>query len=270
MRRILHIVILCLIMTWGCNQITRVQYTDETDHQVEEERYGNGQLKSQTYLLNSQGTDYIYTSYYEDGTLMDSMVYKNNKLEGTRVYYDQAIGLKHIENFADGIMQGENKAIYNSGEISYAGFRHNGEKAGEWQFHYPDGRPITYEFYDSTGRLKYFRKYNESGSYQNSNGDVLIDAFLTHERIQVQDTVLLTLVTAVPPGCTTSIELSALYEAQDPVKLFSGTVENERTTVPMVFQQAGAPDLRIEVQVEDPKKVKTETSTKIIHVSVVK
>jgi hypothetical protein len=263
-------VFLFLILAWGCNQNTRVQYKDETGHQVDEERYRNGQLKSKTYQLNEEGTDYIYTRYYEDGTTMDSMVYRNSKLEGTRIYYDQSVGLKHIENYSAGVMEGENKAIYNNGEISYSGYRRHGQKAGAWTFHYPDGRPITYEFYDSAGHLQYFRKYNENGSYQNSNGEVLIAAFLKPEIITLQDTAILTVVTATPPACVTNIEVNVLQEDQSPINLKQRVIENARSTIPLVFQQTGALDLQIEVVVRDLKKEKTESSEKIIPIDILK
>lgn len=263
-------VVFVLLVVVACNRIERVQYQDKSGHTVDEEHYSNGRLKSKTQRLNEAGTDYIYTSYYDDGTMMDSMVFADEKLEGVKTYYDQASGLTHIEHYLHGIMQGENKAVYDNGVTSYQGFRQNGQKAGEWEFHYPDGRPITYEFYDSTGRLKYFRKYDENGAYQNSDGSVLIDAKISAETISIGDTVILQLLVARPPGCATKVEVKFNQEGMAPETIYAAEPADVRVVVPLLPSSKGTALVQIDVKVDDRQDDHTETANRTFNMKVVK
>ena len=265
-----HILLLTFLALWlgACNQQKKAHFEDAEGHIIDEVRYSNGQVKSRIFYLDQNGADYIQTSYYENGVLQDSMVFKNNKPEGTKKYYDEISGLTHYENYRNGIMQGINEAIYNNGISSYSGYRHQGFKAGEWVFHYPDGRPITYEFYDSTGHLKYLRKYDESGYYQQTEGSIIIDAAISESEINAGDSVMLQVLLANPPGSSTTIEISGNVDNEAPVKS-SILADKSRMEIPIYFEQKGKAKIDIYVTVLDNNSEHSETDHKTFNLDVI-
>jgi hypothetical protein len=223
----LFLIFLLLTMLTGCKQRTSSQHTTQSGDLVLEEYYSNGQLKSTKVFYNEAQSDYLYKAYYENGELMDSVSYYNNLPEGKRTFFDQASGLMHTEYYKTGLLEGINMGIYKNGVKNYEGFRKTGNKAGEWIFRNPEGVNLTYEFFDSTGRLVYFRKYDERGNYQKSNGAILIHTFLSENLIQTGDSVHAGITAAVPPGCESKLTIfvDGDHTAED-------TVHSEILTAP--------------------------------------
>ena len=62
------------------------------------------------------------------------------------------------------------KLHLHTGVTGFEGFRKNNLMVGEWKFHFSNGHPITYEYYDSLGAMKYFRKYDDDGNVLKVNG----------------------------------------------------------------------------------------------------
>lgn len=255
------------IVMIACNQVQEVHFHDEEGHQIDEERYSNGQTKLRKVYLNAEKTSYTQSSYYEDGTLKDSMSFVDAKLEGTKSYYDKSARLTHYENYHNGIMQGVNEAIYDNGFFSYKGFRHNGQKAGEWIFRYPDGRPITYELYDSTGRLKYFRKFDENGNYQQSEGSVIIGADISASQMNRGDTVFLQLFVALPPFSNALVSITGTINS-DVQYNYEETISTSKVSIPVSFSMAGDLSLNIVVEISDTRDDHVESDQKTLQIKV--
>jgi antitoxin component YwqK of YwqJK toxin-antitoxin module len=228
-----------LIFIGACSSIEKKEYTNANGNYVVEEWYNKENLKSQTIFLTADSSEYIYCSWYESGELKDSARYVNNVVDGLRKYYDQKAKLLNIENYANGILNGPHKAIYENGIAGYDGYHLNELKVGEWKFHFPDGRPITYEFYDSTGKLLYFRKYNESGGFANSNGSAIIAISA--------DSTFVDLVLANPPNCNVTLIISDDASTE----LCNTKVKNTHTICPLVPDENGKKLLNIQLNITD-------------------
>ena len=197
--------ILITFIISACSSVEKREYTNQQGQKVIEDWFNESSLKSKTTFNSTDSSDYVSISYYENGELKDSARYVNKQLDGLRLYYDQASELFHSETYSNGIMDGAHKAVYKNNFTSFEGYWVNGYKVGEWQFHYPDGRPITYEFYDSLGRVLYFRKYNEKGEVMDVNGSAIIG--ISARTDLKPGAVVLNLIVANPPGGEVSVKI---------------------------------------------------------------
>lgn len=237
----------------ACNHTSKNEYTNSDGNRVVEELYTTSNLKSRTIFLSPDSSDYIFISYYENGDMQDSAHYINNLVEGLRKYYDQQGDLLHFENYKSGIFNGTHKALYSNGFSSFEGYHMNGYKVGEWTFHYPDGRPITYEFYDSTGRIKYFRKFDEKGNTTESNGSAIIGISVLQNEIN-NDTAIFEVISAYPPSYSIGLEIMDKNENS----LFNQTITTNKTLCNLVFTEKGETDLEISLNMFDSEFGKAE------------
>lgn len=245
-KNILSSVILVLIIS-ACSSIEEKEYTNQQGNKVVEEWYAKSGLKSRTIFYSSDSSDYVFCSYYENGELEDSSRYVNLQLEGLRLYYDQANGLFHSETYSNGIMNGAHKAFYKNDITSFEGYWINGNKVGEWQFHYPDGRPITYEFYDSVGRVLYFRKYDDKGEVKDINGSAIISV---SARMDLKPgAVVMDLIVANPPGTEVSMRISDESSAE----LYSKKVDDVYTNCSFILSEAENLKVNIQLNILDVK-----------------
>jgi hypothetical protein len=256
----LFLIFLLLTLLAGCRQKTSSQLTTQSGDLVLEEYYSNGQLKSSKLFYNEAQSDYLYTAYYENGDLMDSVTFYNNVPEGKRIFFEQATGLKHIEYYENGLLEGINMGIYENGVKNYEGFRKAGQKAGEWIFRNPEGVSLTYEFFDSTGRLVYFRKYDERGNYQKSNGAVLIHAYLTENHIQPDDSVHAVITAAVPPGCESKLTILMDGDQTDEETIISEILKAPRNGFEFHVGEPGDYKVLFHLVVTDMSSGKAEES----------
>ncbi len=243
--------VISLIVLYSCKNSTINEYKDRQDHLVMEEVYANNQTKTKIIYLNPDKTDYIYTSYYEDGTLMDSARYVNDSIEGKRIYYDESSDLKHIEHYKNGLLNGVNKAIYSNGTTSYEGYRLKGNKVGEWIFHYPEGAPITYEFYDSTGRLIYFRKYDERGRMVRTNGNPILYVSGTGRLIN-PDSAALEVVMVHPPLTPALLEVFISKDTKEGEKIGETEIRTPRFPCIINIDSTGKYDLVFKLNLGKP------------------
>ncbi len=190
----------------SCNSpVKKKEFCNDNGQQVVQEWYNDKQIKSSITYLDKSGKSYVSVSYNREGRMIDSSTYKNDVITGLHKYYDAASGLTHVETYKNGVLNGVMKAFFDNGVTNFEGYMLNGSKVGEWKFHYKDGRSITYEFYDSSGNIKYFRKYDDAGAAGKVKGEGIIDVLLTPYK---QDTALFIkarVTAATPPGCTTGL-----------------------------------------------------------------
>jgi len=189
----------------SCKPDLHKEYLNEKKQVVNEVWYTKHQIKSRTVFLTNDKSKYTIISYYEDGTLMDSATYVNQAIDGLRIYHDQPNDLTFIENHKNGTLNGPHKAVYANGVANFEGFRKNGFMVGEWEFHYPEGIPITYEFYDSTGRIIYLRKYDSNSNPLSTEGDGLISVVKLNSSNEKM--LKFEVVASIPPGCESSLEI---------------------------------------------------------------
>ena len=166
---------------YSCNSGNdKKEFKNEKGQLVVQEWYSIDKLKSETTYLNSGKSDYIYVAFNENGRLIDSGRYVNDTITGFHKFFEEKTNLMHFEHFKNGVLNGKHKALYSGGATSFEGFRKDGFLVGEWKFHYPDGKMITYEYYDSSGRVKYFRKYDDEGKTVKINGDGIISVNISN------------------------------------------------------------------------------------------
>lgn len=256
----LFLIFLLLTLIAGCKQKTTSQLTTHSGDLVLEEYYSSGQLKSSKLFYNEAQTDYLYTAYYENGDLMDSVTYYNNVPEGKRIFFEQASGLKHIEYYLNGLLEGINMGIYKNGVKNYEGFRKAGHKAGEWIFRNPEGVSLTYEFFDSTGRLVYFRKYDERGNYQKSNGAVLIHTSLSENLILPGDSLHAGITAAVPPGCESKLTIIVDGDQTDEETILTEILKTPRNSFGFLVSEPGDYNIIFHMAVTDLSTGKEEES----------
>gem|GEM_PF-3556056 len=204
---LLHLLLIVVLLA-SCGERTKKrQYYNDRNQLVHEEYYSNGSLKASITYLDKKKKEYVSVTYAGDGTLLDSGYYINDSLHGLHKYYEQEPGLLHEEEYDHGLLDGVDRAMYKNGVYSYEGQRKGGLKVGEWKFNYPDGRPITYEYYDSLGNVVYFRKYDDDGTILRVQGHGIIAIKPDNTTIMVGDTLSGSLVLAFPQNARTSLRM---------------------------------------------------------------
>lgn len=251
-KKFLFSVVIVFVIS-ACSSTEKKEYTNQQGQKVVEEWFTGTDLKSRIIFNSSDSSDYLFCSYYENGELEDSVRYVNHQFEGGRLYFDQANGLRHSETYSNGIMNGAHKAVYKNDITSFEGYWINGNKVGEWQFHYPDGRPITYEFYDSVGRVLYFRKYDDKGEVKDVKGSAIIGV---SSRTDLKPgAVVMNLIVANPPG--SEILIKVLDESSD--ILCDKKVDAVYTSCSFVLPETEIKHVKIQLHVLDIKSDHIET-----------
>lgn len=250
---------LILFMLVSCRNYSTKQY-NESGNLVINEWYSRNHLKSSKTFLDKSFKNYIYVSYYSDGKMQDSAMYMNDTVEGLRKYYEDGPGLMHSEYYKHGIMNGPHKAEYNSGITSFEGFRKNNLMVGEWKFHFLNGYPITYEYYDSAGSMKYFRKYDDSGNVMMTEGSALIQVL--PERLTVQSNTILRgiIEAAMPPETKTMLNIEEVDNLSRSNRKESLVLNKPKSPWEWTFKDSGIRSLRFTITITDRKTGKQETN----------
>ncbi|NOX47936.1 MAG: hypothetical protein GXO89_13255 [Chlorobi bacterium] len=195
-----------LFSLFSCNQKNPTkEFQNDKGQLIIQEWYSLDKLKSETTYLKSDKSDFVYVAYNKDGRMIDSGRYVNDTITGFHKFYEDKTKLTHFENYKNGLLNGPHKAVYTGGVTSFEGYHKDGLSVGEWKFHYPDGRMITYEYYDSTGRVKYFRKYDDESNTVKITGNGIIGVFISKS---LADTLLGVAEVAVPDNCTTHLKIT--------------------------------------------------------------
>ena len=186
--------------------------------------------------------------------MIDSATYKNDVITGLRKYYDAGSGLTHIETYKNGVPNGVMKAVFDNGVTNFEGYMLNGSKAGEWIFHYQDGRPITYEFYDLSGNIKYFRKYDDGGAAEKVTGSGIIDISLSIDKTDTTIFIKARATLASPPGCTTGLTI----KNNDTKVVDSYHITKSKTKFVIPAANSGENRLGFRLTIKDEKTGETE------------
>ena len=260
MKKIIYIglAVLPLLASISCSEIRSHEYVNDSGQAVVEEFYGKNRVKSRTIYLNDRQTDYILINFYEDGILKDSSCYSGGKLNGKRVFFAREEDLLYEEHYSDGILNGIQWAEYSNGVSSFEGYRRNGKMAGLWRFHYPDGKLITYEFYDSTGLLQYFKKYTDQGIAESTKGDGIISLPFLADSTPAGISVGLRLLVATPPFHETSLSVKVSTPGRSQVIIFNQTVSDEELELPFTFPVSGKYTFYFELTIHSPQNDATE------------
>jgi len=258
--------ILLIILSSCRNNLTEETY-DENGNLVIYEWYDDQNLKSSTTYFEEDKTDYLFVSYSEDGNLMDSARYVNDTLEGLRKVYENDNGLMHYETYLHDYLEGLHKAVYDNGITSFEGFWKNYVKVGEWKFHFPEGNPITYEYYDSTGRLKYFRKYDEAGNVLKVEGSGLISVIIDQETVKPTEDVRCHIESAIPPGCLVNLIIE-VFKDEISERIFIEELNNPKFDWQLSFYEPGQKIFKFTVKIIDTLTNKEEVSSSQLNVEV--
>jgi len=242
------LIITIIILLISCNSGKRKSYLNDNNLLVEEQWYSKGNLKSRTIYLNEEKSDYRYMSYYENGRMWDSALYKNGQFHKARKYYDQANDLLHFETYNEGIFNGPHKAIYGNGVASFSGYHAQGSKVGEWKFHHPEGNPITYEFYDSSGRIQFFVKYDYRGLLEKTEGSGIINIsdFNKKKNLEYKFEIII----AVPQNCTSVLKIREKSMPKGN-HLVDTQIHTPRNTLVLNFSSPGEKNMIIELFLSD-------------------
>ena len=259
-----HIVLVSLILYAGCNSATLKEYRNDKNQLVVEEWFNDHQLKSRIIYLNEEKSDYSSVEYFENGHLKDSITISNNLVQGTHKVYDPANDLLHIETYKDGVLNGPHMAVYSSGIASFKGYQMNGNKVGEWKFFYPEGNPITYEFYDSTGRLAYFLKYEKDGQHLHSEGSGIIHV---SDIMNIDGQYSVDVLLAIPPNCSSGLSIVLLSEGQEQL-VFNDEITTIRNNIPLPISGKGDYKIQMELNITDKQTGKVETYTVSKNISI--
>jgi len=235
---------------------------------VIKEWYNENDIKSTTTYFNEEKTDYLFVTWLEDGQLMDSARYINDTIEGLRKVYDADAGLMHYETYQNGHLDGMHKAVYDNGVTSFEGFWKNYVKVGEWKFHFPEGKPITYEFYDSTGRLKYFRKYDEDGTVLKVEGSGLISVQAIKSVVNPGEFVSGKIEAAVPPGCKTELNIVEILNGEGSNSLMRIGLSDPVKDWKLRFGAPGRKELEFTIKITDQLTGKEEISSTKLDIQV--
>jgi hypothetical protein len=253
------LLIITLITLLSCkNRITTE--TDQFGNEVVKEWYNKNQVKSIKTIFGKNRNEYTFVLYDEDGVLLDSARYLNDTLEGTRKFLEEKTMLIHTENYRHGILHGPHKAVYSSGVTGFEGYRKNNLMVGEWKFHFENGHPITYEYYDSSGVMKYFRKYDNEGNVLKIDGLGMIQVKSDLSRLDSTQTLYGFVEAAIPPGCTTQFTIENKGEGQTAEKYLEMKLEKPKTNWEITFANPGQKDLKFVVTITDNKTGQKEES----------
>lgn len=104
--------------------------------------YSNGKIKSDISVSNDSKNGPVVT-YFENGSIATKGYFINNEREKTWNFYDEKSGkLIVIENYKDGMLEGEQRYYYPNGVLKLKGEYKNNQRIGFW------------EMYDELGRLE--------------------------------------------------------------------------------------------------------------------
>ncbi|GAB4322608.1 MAG: hypothetical protein Kow00127_15250 [Bacteroidales bacterium] len=253
------VVILAVLLITGCQQKKSRSYVDDQGRRITETLYSDGTPETKTIRLSDSLT--LVVRFDEAGVPVDSSRFLNQKLHGRHYYFDKSSGLIHISHYVNGIQQGVTRGVYTDGKVSYEGYHHNGAKAGAWSFFYHNGLPITYEFYDSTGRRLYFRKYDAEGKVQSIDGKLLIAAHHPKENVlPVNREVTMEIIAAVPPADTISVDVVLFPPEGDSLLLASDNLTSPVYSFSFTPVQEGSHTMSVAVRASADTENK-ETST---------
>ncbi len=248
-----------LAFLFSCNQGNSIkEFQNDKGQLVVQEWYSVDKLKSETTYLKSDKSDYIYVAYNQNGWMIDSGRYVNDIITGFHEFYEDKTKLRHFEHYENGLLNGTHKAVYSGGITSFEGYRKDGFPVGEWKFHYPDGRMITYEYYDSSGRVKYFRKYDDKGNAVKITGNGIISVTFPKASKTLSDTTISLVEIAIPDGCEVNLKITQTETGTEDI-IFEKKVNQPRVPFSFISGKEGKTKLTFQLIITEKETGKEET-----------
>lgn len=126
------------------NLRSETPYNDEGKiHGFKREFYENGSVKSETEYENGESNG-KYVQYYENGQLFEEGTYKNGYWNGAYKQYHQNGQLKILNHYDNGKRDGDFER-YNENGILISKFSYSNHKCdGDFEMFYPDGKKMIY------------------------------------------------------------------------------------------------------------------------------
>jgi antitoxin component YwqK of YwqJK toxin-antitoxin module len=135
-------------------------------------------LKEQFMVLkkNNAILDSLYISYYQNGKIKSTGIFKNNKANGDWKYYYEGGVLKMQGPFKDNEHNGYWKYYYETGLVNMEGEIYREIKEGEWKYYFENGNMKNTGSYKKNKKTGVWKYYNEDGTikakaiYENDKG----------------------------------------------------------------------------------------------------
>ncbi len=252
--------VIILALFTGCkNKIT--EETDTSGNKIIKEWFGKNRIKSIKIFYQGVQNDYLQIKYNKKGNLVDSARFINDTLEGTRKFYESKTELLHTENYRHGSLEGIHKAVYSNGVAGFEGFRKNNMMVGEWKFHFANGHPITYEYYDSSGVMRYFRKYDDNGNVLRVDGIGMIQIKTDQTRLDSTGILYGFIEAAIPPGCKSRFTIEDDKNVTDRKKYLEVFINKPKYDWEIKLEEPGEKNLKYILTIIDNKTGTEEVST---------
>lgn len=139
------------------------------------ERFSDGELKKETFVVDSSAGSFFTVEYYKSGIVKDCTYFKNSIATGRRYYCNLDDSVVIEASMTNGKLEGKTKWYYAShGEIFCKGQYKNNNKEGNWVYYYPNGTIKINRFYYTSGKPLYERIYDEKGKIKLIIGDPVL------------------------------------------------------------------------------------------------
>ena len=128
-------------------------------------------LKKNTSVLDS-----LYTSYFQNGKVKSTGIFKNNKANSHWKYYYEGGNLKMEGPFKDNEHNGYWKYYYETGTVNMEGEIYKDIKEGEWKYYFENGNLKNQGIYRKNKKQGIWKYFNEDGTikaqaiYENDKG----------------------------------------------------------------------------------------------------
>jgi hypothetical protein len=191
-RKLLLFTLIFSSMLIGCNNSPK-------DKLIVLSKYPNKNIH--TAINSISDSVFVYLIYFEDGSIKDSLPYKNGRLEGiAREYYiDNTTGpTKYYTSYVNSVPNGPARGFYNTGEIRWAGYAYGLNYIGEMIYYFKSGKISAYSYYNDYGEEKFFRKYNEAGDSLQEVGDFIISLKNFEDTYNPLDSIKFSCIVASP------------------------------------------------------------------------
>ncbi len=135
-------------------------------------------LKERFLVLkkNNSILDSLYTSYFQNGKIKSSGIFKNNKANGDWKYYYESGALKMQGPYKDNEHNGYWKYFYETGLLNMEGEIYKEIKEGEWKYYFENGNLKNAGSYRKNKKNGIWKYFNEDGTikaqavYDNDKG----------------------------------------------------------------------------------------------------
>lgn len=132
--------------------------------------FENEQMMSEGQYIQMQ-KDSLWKTYNNQGFLVSTEYYKNNRLNGEkRIYYLQnqlergELKIAQLDTYKDSVLHGPHSTYFSSGKLKENGRYENGLKVGVWETYHPEGQVATRLKYRKGKAYGYCIAYDENGA----------------------------------------------------------------------------------------------------------